>query len=468
MYALEGDGDPVGGEWPVEIGTLAGDILPLVVPSNDAAAFDLDEDGDDEVAVAAATGQAQIVDGDGSELQNALERACAERGVLDQTAQVGLADYPSIGDLGTGDPLVLKGSISLGGLANLLAVNQNLPFNHSVQAWSPETGAYVPGYPVATDDFQLVSQPAIAKVGGGGSGRHALVGTGLYQLHAYGRDGVEPGGWPKFLGGWVQPTPAVGDTDGDGRLEVSAVTREGWSFLWNTPTEACSDGSATTNAEWWTFGHDEFGSHNYGTDSRPPSRPGPIGVVARSGRDQLLAFEASGDDLLCGAPQRYVARGSDTPIRSGADFRSATPLDSEAASAVRASSKGRGTGARQRLAVRGAGRFRFVAVRAADDAGNVSYVRSAATGGEADGPGGGGSDDGGGNGAGPDAGAGTVGSGSGAAGDSGLGAAAATTAIAADGDGGDLPFTGLGLAALLLAGVALIGAGVLLRRTARS
>ena len=97
----------------------------------------------------------------------------------------------------------------------------------------------------------------------------------------------------------------------------------------------------------------------------------------------------------------------------------------------------------------------------------MSYVRSAATGGSADAPGGGGSDDGGGNGAGPDAG-GTAGSGSGAAGDSGLGAAAATTAIAADGDGGDLPFTGLGLAALLLAGVALVGGGVLLRRTTRS
>ncbi len=468
VYALEGDGEPVGGEWPVEIGTLAGDILPLVVPSNDAAAFDLDEDGDDEVAVAAATGQAQIVDGDGSDLQTLSNAPAPSAGVLDQTAQVGLADYPSIGDLGTGDPLVLKGSISLGGLANLLAVNQNLPFNHSVQAWSPETGAYVPGYPVATDDFQLVSQPAIAKVGGGGSGRHALVGTGLYQLHAYGRDGVEPGGWPKFLGGWVQPTPAVGDTDGDGRLEVSAVTREGWSFLWNTPTEACSDGSATTNAEWWTFGHDEFGSHNYGTDSRPPSRPGPIGVAAQSGRNRLLAFEASGDDLLCGAPQRYQARGADTPIRSGADFRAATPLDSEAASAVRASSKGTGTGARQRLAVRGAGRFRFVAVRAADDAGNVSYVRSAATGGSADGPGGGGTGDGGGNGADPDAGGGSAGRGSGAAGDSGLDAAAATTAIAADGDGGDLPFTGLGLVALLLAGVALVGGGVFLRRTTRS
>jgi hypothetical protein len=468
VYALEGDGDPVGGEWPVRIGTLAGDILPLVVPSNDAAAFDLDEDGDDEVAVAAATGQAQIVDGDGSELQTLSNAPAPSAGVLDQTAQVGLADYPSIGDLGTGDPLVLKGSISLGGVANLLAVNQNLPFNHSVQAWSADTGAYVPGYPVATDDFQLVSQPAIAKVGGGGSGRHALVGTGLYQLHAYGQSGLEPGGWPKFLGGWVQPTPAVGDTDGDGRLEVSAVTREGWSFLWNTPTEACSDGSATTNAEWWTFGHDEFGSHNYGTDARPPSRPGPISVVARSGRNQLLAFEASGDDLLCGAPRRYVARGSDRPIRSGADFRSATRLGSEAAPAAKASSKGSGAGgARQRLAVRGAGRFRFVAVRAADEAGNLSYVRSAATGGSDGERGGGGTDEGGPDGADPDAevGAGPTEGGGGFGGNSDLGAAAATTVVA---DGGDnLPFTGLGLAVLVVAGVALLGLGARLARAAR-
>ncbi len=483
VYALEGNGEPVAGEWPVEIGTLAGDILPLVVPSNDAAAFDLDEDGDDEVAVAAATGQAQIVDGDGSEVQALTNAPAPSAGVLDQTAQVGLADYPSIGDLGPGGPLVLKGSISLGGVANLLAVNQNLPFNHSVQAWSPETGAYVPGYPVATDDFQLVSQPAAAKVDGSGSDRQALVGTGLYQLHAYGPEGVEPGGWPKFLGGWVQPTPAVGDADGDGRLEVTAVTREGWSFMWNTPASSCGEGSTTTNAEWWTFGHDEFGSHNYGTDSRSPSRPGRISVGRRGGNSRVLAFDASGDDLLCGTPRRYAVRGSDAPIRSGQDFRSATPLASEAtASGARAApSKGSaetaagatepGSG-RQRLTADGAGRFRFVAVRAVDDAKNASYVRSASTrvagnresGGGA-GPGGEPRDNGTRR---QSDGAGTSAAGGDAArtGDPDSGASAAITAVAS-GDGGDLPFTGLGLAALLLTGLALGVAGMIARRAAR-
>ena len=87
---------------------------------------------------------------------------------------------------------MIKGGLTVNGAANLLAVNQNLPFSHVVQAWDPQTGAAVPGYPRATDDFQLVSQPAIARVAGTGPARQALFGTGMYQLHAYGLGGLEP------------------------------------------------------------------------------------------------------------------------------------------------------------------------------------------------------------------------------------------------------------------------------------
>ena len=48
------------------------------------------------------------------------------------------------------------------------------------------------------------------------------------------RPASRPTGWPKFTGGWTQATPAVGDADGDGDLDVSVTTREGWSFLWDT------------------------------------------------------------------------------------------------------------------------------------------------------------------------------------------------------------------------------------------
>ena len=509
VYALQSDGENVGGQWPVRIGTLAGDILPLVVPSHDAAIVDADENpADDEVVVSAATGDAQLLDGDGSTRTVFNNNAAASPNVADHGMQLNLADYPSIGELLVGEgPAVVKAGISLNGVLNLLAVNQNLPFNHSVQAWSVFEGdSYLPAFPVATDDFQLVSQPAIAKVddlGGEAAGpsaqgvptpsRHALVGTGLYQLHAYDLAGREPGGtrderWPKFLGGWVQPTPAVGDVDGDGKLEVSAVTREGWSFVWDTTADACQEGvgpaSLTTNQEWWTFGHDEFGSHNYETDARPPSRPGPLDVTEVA-NDLELSFVASGDDLLCGTPERYEARGSNQPIRTGEDFQDAEPLDITAQPI-------RPGGERQDAVVDDGGAYRFVAIRAVDDAGNVSYVRSASTVEEDDGgggdPSGGGGDppageDPPGRGANPapggsgDAAPAEAAGGGGAAGDpvagddGGAGSGGAAGAAAAESTvpgarNGALPFTGLGLALLVLTGLLLLSAGFYARRRA--
>ena len=143
------------------------------------------------MSVAAATslsGQGpKLVDGDGSTIRT-FQAAAAN--CPDQGEVVNLADYPSVGDLaGDGSPDVVKGGLTLNGVANLLAVNQNLPFCHVEQAWNAATGAALPGYPRATDDFQLLSQASIARVAGGGPQRQALVGTGLYQLHAYGPTG---------------------------------------------------------------------------------------------------------------------------------------------------------------------------------------------------------------------------------------------------------------------------------------
>lgn len=82
------------------------------------------------------------------------------------------------------------------------------------------------------------------------------------MLHAFGASGLEPAGWPKLTGGWMTATPAVGDLDGDGSVEVVASTREGWVFVWRT------NGSTAGNSEWWTFHHDEWNSGLYGFDPR--------------------------------------------------------------------------------------------------------------------------------------------------------------------------------------------------------
>ena len=312
VYAVRGDGTTVPG-WPVTVGVAAGDLLPLVLPGHDAAVLDADAgqpggDEADEVSVSAATsvqpGGTRLVNGNGADIRS-YENAVANS--PDNGPVLNLADYQSVGDiLGTNTPAVLKGGLTVNGAANLLAVNQNLPFSHVQQAWDATTGSALPGYPLATDDFQLLSQASIARVGPGpvtGDERQVLVGTGMYNLHAYGLGGVEPAGWPKFTGGWQQATPAVGDADGDGDLDITTVTREGWSFLWDSdPSEgnggidACDD----SNDEWWSFHHDERSSNNYGRDGRPPGRPQNLTAAFNATGGIDVSWNAPGDDWNCG------------------------------------------------------------------------------------------------------------------------------------------------------------------------
>ncbi|UJA21164.1 S8 family serine peptidase [Thermoleophilia bacterium SCSIO 60948] len=362
VYAVHGDGTLVDG-WPVDVGVLAGDVLPFVVPGNDAAVLDVDDDGTDEVSVSAATsisGQGpRLVDGAGDTVTT-YSNAVAQS--PDQGPVVNLADYASVGDLtGSGAPAILKGGLTLNALVNLLAVNQNLPFSHVEQAWDPQTGSALPGYPLPTDDFQLLSQASIAQVGGAGPERQALVGTGLYQVHAYGPQGAEPEGWPKFTGGWNQVTPAVGDADGDGDLDVASLTREGWSFLWDTGVDAC-EGS---NDEWWTYHHDEFSTNAYGTDARPPGTP--TGLEAeRSGDGASASFIAAGDDWLCGRAEKVRVLVSDEPIDS--------PGDGSRAGADRDVTVDPGSRQTLELTADQVGDARYAAVLLRDEAGNWGRV----------------------------------------------------------------------------------------------
>jgi hypothetical protein len=364
IYAIHGDGTPVQG-WPVKMGVAAGDLLPLVLPGNDAAVLDTNGDGSDEAVLSAGTATAAnapiMVNGDGSTAQT-FENAAANS--PDQGLIIDIADFPSIGSLsGSQPPDVFKGGITANGVVNLLAINQNLPYSHVEQAWDSSTGQAVPGYPRATDDFQLLSEPAIARVSGFGAARQVLVGTGLYQLHAYGPAGLEPSGWPKFTGGWIISSPSVGDADGNGKLDVTEVTREGWSFLWKTNAPACGG----SNNEWWTFHHDEQGTANYGTDARPPGTVTALQALQGAGGAVKVSWAQPGDDWMCGAPARYQVLASHDPIQHPGD--GAVIADSAAQGGVGASqSKSFGQAA--------IGDARYVAVLYRDDAGNWGAPRS--------------------------------------------------------------------------------------------
>ena len=133
-------------------------------------------------------------------------------------------------------------------------------------------GGIPAGVPAGDGGLPAALAPGVADVSDA-PGREVLAGTGLYYLRNINANGVEGTGWPKFTGGWIFASPAVGDVDGDGKLEVSVLTREGWSFLWDTDSPACG-----TNEEWWTARHDERGTGTHGTDSRPPGTPRDLAV----------------------------------------------------------------------------------------------------------------------------------------------------------------------------------------------
>ena len=109
-----------------------------------------------------------------------------------------LFEHPIAADLdGRPGVEIVKGGLTLNGLVNLgIAVGQNLPYNHVLQAWDAATGSALAAFPQAVEDYQLLSSPAVADVGGGAE-REAIVGTGLYLLRAISASGAEPARLPE-------------------------------------------------------------------------------------------------------------------------------------------------------------------------------------------------------------------------------------------------------------------------------
>ena len=429
-YAIDAAGRTLEG-WPVKPNGIIPDALPFVGPSVEQVMGDVDGDGKLEVVGNLATGDVQSWNADGRS-RTTYDPGPPTGEHVDKSRVLNLFEHPIVADL-DGEPglEVIKGGVTLNQLVNIgVAVGQNLPYNHVIQAWNGRTGASLPAFPQAVEDFQLLSSPSVADASDAG-GKEILAGTGLYLLRNINAAGEEGKGWPKFTGGWIYAVPATGDADGDGKLEVAVQTREGNSFLWDTDRPACGG-----NDEWWTSRHDERSTGTYGTDTRPPGTPRGLTAQRTAAGSTEVTFVAPGDDWLCGKARRYriVGASAARAARAGQGEAELGTFDVPVAAGERVT-RTLDAGARTRLSV-----------MVEDDAGNWGLAAGTQVAPPA---------------AGPAAAAPTRRR------PRADKPAAASPRATGEAPAGRLPFTGLELLGLALAGAALTAAGVALRRRLR-
>jgi MYXO-CTERM domain-containing protein len=168
---------------------------------------------------------------------------------------------PSLGDLdqdGVPDIIATGGSLNLAINLQAQSGDSGLKGDQLLAMWSGKTGAMMPAAPIVIEDYTFFNSQAVVDLTGDDY-PEVLTGTGGYFLRAVDACGREAPGWPKFTGQWIIPTPAVGDLDGDRKLEVAVGTRDGWLYVWHT--EATED----SIIEWESFHHDNLNSGNLDT-----------------------------------------------------------------------------------------------------------------------------------------------------------------------------------------------------------
>ncbi len=259
--------------WPVRIGMLLKDVLPTVGHGINAASVlaDVDDDGDDEVFVNASNGPAYLLQGDGKSFFGSFSgkyRVMNPKLSASANPDAGSADFPltfgllgggAAGDfLGDGRVDFALPSIGTRQLLDAQAPALQGPGDHQLMAWSFD-GKAIPAFPQIVEDMQFLASPSVADVDGDGVAE-LLEGSGGYIMHAFSASGGEPAGWPKFTGGWMVGSAAPGDIDGDGLLDVAAVTREGRLYAWHT--SAPYDGPGATSVQWATLARDRHRSGN--------------------------------------------------------------------------------------------------------------------------------------------------------------------------------------------------------------
>lgn len=370
--------------WPVRMAMLTTELLPLVGTGSNGppALADLDGDGSVEVAAFSILGPAYVFRGSGESFLGYARASTPRTLQADvfsaQSPAIDAPSYPALGApvvaemLGVGRGYqLLAPSAGLGKLLDANLPARQFPAENHLSVWdvanrdgSPADGSLRPAFPHLVNDLQFFVAPIVVDLTGDGVAE-AVWGSGVYDLRAVDAFGAVPPGWPKFTGGWSIGSPAAGDLDGNGTLEIASITREGNLFVFSTGGSSCG------HLPWRQYHHDPWSTGNYETDAWPPAPPVGRIQIAEDRRLILSGDATPGDDQFCGAPARIDLRFSTVPLREPEVFEAAPSLPVTLQSPE--AGRSRPLVAFATLPLSATGRL-HVAARAEDEVGNRSEI----------------------------------------------------------------------------------------------
>jgi Subtilase family len=375
LYALSAQGDPDGnpmsapptmpGEWPLKLAQSGSSTLPIVgegVTGNPIiGVLDCPSGGEGpKIGALAHAGPAFVFNPDatscyGEESGRPIPLQSDGQSGSEQTDTpvINAFGHPAIGPLDDPEAPVFM-TPALGATRALdIALPEYQGGQDFLGAWDASSGDFRPGFPARTNDLQFLTGPSIGDLNGE-EGEELVSGSASMDLQGYDADGAPiSDAWPKLTSDWMVANPAIGswgqlETSDDARKVVFAITRAGFMLAYGSEGPACSPSS------WPRFHHDNASSGDARRDAVSPGRPFNASMSGGT-----LAFDAPGDDLLCGTADAYELVHSDSPI-TGSNFASAEPLGGAPEPAE--------AGSRQTISLP-AGAKRYVALRARDEEG---------------------------------------------------------------------------------------------------